>query len=364
MVGMKIDLTVDGDEFWPRLQQDIEGARESVRVQTLSMEGDAAGLGLADTLLDCRATDRRLLIDSYTRYVLSDRLLFSPGNRSDPVLQQEAARTRQMLDDLRAGGVGVQFTNPPGPLLHRFAARDHKKLALIDDRIAYLGGINFSEHNFAWHDMMFRFEDAALARFLAEDFDATWSGRNQSRTATFGAVEVHLLNGHASADSFETIFRAIDSAEREIHVHSPYLSFPFVERLAEARRRGVQVHIITPDRNNYTTLKNYLLWKATEGGMTVWLYPERMMHLKAMLIDDHTLIIGSANFDWLSFAFCQEVVALIRDAGAIDLFRTRILEPDLRQSTRFTGPARPLRGRLAELQLRAASRLMAAAARL
>jgi hypothetical protein len=47
---------------------------------------------------------------------------------------------------------------------------DGKKLALVDGRVAYLGGINFSEHNFAWHDMMFRFEDAGLAGFLASRF--------------------------------------------------------------------------------------------------------------------------------------------------------------------------------------------------
>jgi cardiolipin synthase A/B len=361
---MQVELTVGAEEFWPRLRQDIDDARDSVRVQTLSMEGDRAGLGLAGALQESPAADRRLLIDSYTRYILSDRFLYTPKARLDPELREEAARTWRMVDDLRAGGVGVRWTNSPGPLLHRFAARDHKKLALVDDRIAYLGGINFSDHNFAWHDMMFRFEDPALAAFLAEDFDATWQGRNQNRSATFGDIEVHLLNGRHSEQSFETLFRVIDDAERTIHVHTPYLSFPFVERLAAARRRGVEVHIVTPERNNYATLKNYLLWKATGAGITVWLYPERMMHLKAMLIDDHTLVAGSANFDWLSFAFCQEVVALIRDREAIRLFRERVLEPDLRRSPRYAGRPSAVRGRLAEAQLRVASKILGAAARL
>jgi cardiolipin synthase A/B len=359
-----IELTVGGAEFWERLREDIRNARVSVRIQTLSMEGDRAGLALAAELLDSAAPDRRLLIDSYTRYILSDRFLYAPRNWLDPALRDEARRTWGMVDELRHGGVGVQFTNPPGALLRRIAARDHKKLALIDDQIAYLGGINFSEHNFAWHDMMLRFADPELTRFLAADFDATWAGRNQNLSAVFGEIEVHLLNGQASGDSFDTLFRAIDAAEREIHIHSPYLSFPFVERLAEARGRGVSVHILTPDRNNYQTIKDYLLWKASGAGIDLWLYPERMMHLKAMLIDDRTLIMGSANFDWLSFRFCQEVVALIRDPHVIRQFRERILEPDLAASSRFSGPVKPLRGRLAEAQLRTAARVLGAAARL
>jgi len=360
---VKIDLTVGGEEFAARLYEDIRGARGSVRVQTLSFEGDGAGLGLAREMLGSPAADRRLLIDSYTRYIQSDRFLYSPRARLDAELRGEVARTYDAIGRMRRDGVGVRFTNPPGMLLRRFAARDHKKLALIDDRVSYLGGINFSEHNFAWHDMMFRFEDAALARFLATDFDHTWNGRNQNVAATFGDLDVHILNGRASDESFQAIFRALDSAEREIHVHSPYLSFPFVEKLAEARRRGVAVHIVTPERNNYQTLKDYLLWKASDAGITVWLFPDRMMHLKSILIDDRVLVIGSANFDWLSFRFCQEVVALVRDRRAIDLFRRRILEPDLEAAARFTGPVRPLRGRLAELQLRAAAGILGAAAK-
>lgn len=361
---MRIELTVDSEEFWPRLREDIREASESVLIQTLSMEGDAAGLALASELLGSGAADRRLLIDSYTRYMLSDRFVYGPAGWRDATLRREAERTREMVEQLRDGGVGVHFTNPAGLLLQRFAARDHKKLALIDGRVAYLGGINFSDHNFAWHDMMFRFEDPELSRFLSDDFNATWAGRNQDLNASFGPVEVHLLNGRASEDSFGTLFRAIDAAEDEIHVHSPYLSFPFVDRLAEARRRGVRIHVLTPERNNYPTLKHYLLWKATEAGFTVWLYPHRMMHLKAMLIDESLLLVGSANFDWLSFACCQEVVALIRDPDAIHQFRCRVLEPDLRISARSVGPMSPLRGRLAEAQLRMASRLLGAAARL
>ncbi|MBA4155931.1 MAG: phosphatidylserine/phosphatidylglycerophosphate/cardiolipin synthase family protein [Gemmatimonadetes bacterium] len=361
---MKIEITIDSDEFWARLVRDVRAARHSVRIQTLSFEGDLVGTALADLLAGSTAPDRRILVDSYTRFIISDRVIHSPANLLDRGLRAEVRETRRMIERLKAGGVGVKFTNPVGPFLNRFPARNHKKLILIDNEIAYLGGINFSEHNFAWHDMMLRFEDPTLHEFLSRDFEHTWAGRNQNTSGEFGDVEIHLLNGRASGESFETIFRVLDRAEREIVVQSPYLSFPFVEKLEEAQRRGVAVHVITPERNNYQTMKDYLLWRAPRAGIAVWLYPERMTHLKAMLVDDRELIVGSANFDWLSFAFCQEIVAIIRDTGVIADFRKRVVTKDLRESERFTGPARPVKGRLADLQLRTVSRALGAIARL
>lgn len=361
---MKIEITIDGDEFWTRLVQDIRAARDSVRIQTLSFEGDRVGTALADLLAGSSVSDRRILVDSYTRFIISDRVIHSPASLLNRELRAEVQETRRMIKRLEASGVGVKFTNPVGPLLNRFPARNHKKLILIDNKIAYMGGINFSEHNFAWHDMMLRFEDPDLHGFLSRDFEHTWVGRNRNTAARFDDVEVHLLNGRASGESFETIFRVLDRAEREIVVQSPYLSFPFVEKLEEAQRRGVSVHVITPDRNNYQTVKDYLLWRAPRAGIAVWLYPERMTHLKAMLVDDRELIVGSANFDWLSFAFCQEIVAIIRDTSVIAEFRKRVVEEDLGKSARFTGPVRPLKGRLADLQLRTVSRMLGTIARL
>jgi cardiolipin synthase A/B len=355
---MKIELLVGGAEFLERLRIDIPAAKASVRVQTLSFEGDGAGQALADLLVDCGAPDRRLLIDSYTRVILSDRFLYSPRGLADPALREEARLTRALVRTLGARGVGVRFMNPLGVLLNRIASRNHRKLVLVDDSIAYLGGINFSDHNFAWHDMMLRFEDSELGAFLAHDFDQTWDGTATRGSARFGPVELHLMDGPRSGDAFATLFGEIERAEHEIVVHSPYLSFPFVEKLAKARRRGVAVHIVTPELNNYPAVRQYLLWEAPRAGMTVWRYPGRMMHLKAMLIDGTTLIMGSANFDWLGFACCQEVVAIIRDPGTVAEFRTRVAEPDMAVSTRTTVPGSRAGGILASAKLRSAALIL------
>jgi cardiolipin synthase len=142
---MKLQLLVDAEEFWSALEQDLRHARKRVWLQTLSFEADGAGLPLADALLDSPATDRRLIVDAFSMHIISDRFIYAPHNAFDQALQAEVRGTRALLQRMREMGVLVGITNPAGFLWHRLPARDHRKLVLIDDDVAYIGGINFSE---------------------------------------------------------------------------------------------------------------------------------------------------------------------------------------------------------------------------
>lgn len=126
-----------------------------------------------------------------------------------------------MIRELRREGVNVAFTNPAGPLLVNLPNRNHKKVCLIDDRVAYIGGINFSEHNFEWHDMMLRIEDPQVAGFLREDFDRTSNGENRSASGSFGWIEIHTTDGKTNARQYERIFDVIRNAKDHIVVHMP-----------------------------------------------------------------------------------------------------------------------------------------------
>jgi cardiolipin synthase len=228
--------------------------------------------------------------------------------------------------------VTVCWTNPVGVLLRRFVGRNHKKLVLIDDRIAYFGGINVCDHNFAWHDAMLRVEDVETGAFLREDLRATLRGENLPCRGRFGDVEVVLLDGVQNERLSEPVFTLIREARRSIYVQSAYLSFPFYDELAAAVRRGVSVTVIAPEFNNKPKLDGYAQWITGRLGITLRLYRGRMTHLKAMLIDDQALIVGSSNFDFLSHRIQQEVMAIVRNAQLIAEFRRDVLEPDLAQS--------------------------------
>ena len=97
---MKIELLVDFKEFWTRLSEDIRAAERSVYVQTFALEGDTVGRQLAAALLSSPAPDRRILADSFTRLVLSDRFKYSPSALLDRELRDEARHTNEMRREL------------------------------------------------------------------------------------------------------------------------------------------------------------------------------------------------------------------------------------------------------------------------
>lgn len=354
---MNVELLVGAREFWARLQEDLAAARLSARIQTFTFEGDRAGTRLARALQASRAGDRRLLVDAYSLLYHSDRLIPGPA-WLDRTLRREVMLTHRWLDRLRTAGVGVRFSNPLGPWPTRLARRNHKKIAVFDGRIAYLGGINFSDHNFAWHDMMFRVESAELAALLEADFDASWRGTPASRDAVVGPLRILSLNGRGNARRLQPVLDAVDGARHAVDVVSAYLSHPFTRHLARARERGVSVRVLTPSRNNKSNLARHVIEAGARAGFQVLRYAGGMSHMKAMLIDGELLVAGSSNFDFMSYHILEESVVITRDAGMIDAFVRRIWEPDSAQAIRT--PARSTLGtRLGD----AAVRLGALAAR-
>jgi len=326
---MKADLLVNYNEFWTRLSEDLGAAQRSVFVQTFALEGDAVGKQLSVALLASAATDKRVLADSFTRVVLSDRFRYSPVNFFDQELRHEARETAAMMDELNDHGVEIRFTNPYGLSPRRLLSRNHKKLIVLDGRVAYIGGINFSEHNAAWHDMMLRLEDDAVAAFLRDDFLATWDGRNRVAHQRFEGMEIFTADGRANRAAFQRVLDLIDDAKRTIFVESPYITFPFYERLRAATRRGVTVKVVTPGQNYWRFFANYARLESARSEIDLRLFQGGMSHLKAMLIDGEYLIAGSSNFDYLSYRIHQELLAVITIPEVVADFSRRVMAPDL-----------------------------------
>lgn len=354
---MRIELLVDAPAFWARLREDLHGAHSSAYVQTFSFEGDRVGTALGRTLEACPAADRRLLVDGFSLLYHNDRLIPGPAWLERP-FRREVLLTHRWVRRLRAGGVGVRFGNPIGPSPVRLLRRSHKKLAVVDERVAYLGGINFSDHNFAWHDMMLRVESDQLGRILAEDFRASWEGRPTTLDAGVGPLRILALNGRGNARGMRPVVDAVRGARRTIDVASAYLSHPFTSHLAAASRRGVHVRVLTPARNNKSNLARHVLHRAHRHGFEVWRYAGGMSHLKAMLVDGELLVAGSSNFDFMSYHILEELVVMTRDEHVVRGFQERVWGPDL--ASALPGGVRASVGtRLGDLAVRIGAHLAA-----
>jgi len=351
---------VGAAELLKALQADTEAARQRVWTQTLSFEGDSAGQRLARILRESRASDKRILVDEFTRFVQNDRFLFSPKSLLDGELREEVNETYRLLRELVQDGVGVRWGSPWGFLGRRAAWRDHKKLIVIDEDICYLGGINFTEHNFEWHDMMIRIEHPDVTAFCAQVFDRSWSGVRSSESGLFHGLELLTIDP-PDLSPYERVWSLIANAEEEVFVQSAYITLPLTDALGEAARRGVRVRVLSPEGNNIPLFRRYIIWEAKRHGFDLNFMPG-MTHMKAILIDGKTLIVGSANFHFTGHWTLSEIVAVVTDPGLVQEFVRRVVQPDWADSKPFDG-ADEGHGRLLHLGMKVYKRIMAAAGR-
>lgn len=311
-----------------RLTDDFACAADRALVQAMTFEGDAAGERCAAALENSAASDRRLLFDAYSLLVVSDRWLIDPSHTR--IVQKERAQTLSLMRRLEGQQIFVRVLHPLGAAGIHLPLRNHKKLAIADDTV-YLGGINFSDHNFEWRDMMVRVQDAALANWLAEDFDLAWTGKPAYRCFENAALRVDALPGVGNPSHWAFLKDLIANARERIVVFSPYLTFPFLDWLGAARARGVQVTVVSPAGNNKQTVADYLWGECARLAIDLELYPG-MSHLKAMRIDDETLIVGSSNFDFVSYEAQAEYVLTCRERAVCEIFDRQIAEVDRAQT--------------------------------
>jgi cardiolipin synthase len=343
-------LVVGAPDFWRAAAGDIAAARHRVLVQAMTFEADAAGRGVAEAIEASGAIDRRILVDDYTRNVINDTMLPLPFRPA--AVKAEAADTLAMFSHLAQGtDVGVRITNPVLGHPLRYPLRNHKKLLVMDDA-AWIGGINFSDHNFAWHDLMLRIADPAVADWLAQDFDRDWAGEPDAASERFGDMELISFDGdrERNARLFEPLLDRVRSARRSVEMISAYPTMPFVAAFAEAARGGAEATIYSPAGSNKPVVRDYLAAVAEPAGVRLRLMPG-MTHAKALLIDGETLVLGSSNFNFASYRTSSDYVAVIDNAGLTADFVAWLLAParrDARPASDLGISAwRKLRGRIA-----------------
>ncbi len=322
-------LLVGSAEFCAAIESAILSARRRALVQVMTFELDAAGARLWDTLKRSPAREKVLCVDAFSMVKLNDSMAYGLRYWADRDFRDEVRRTRSLLRAGHRDGVKVAVTNPVGALWQKYPLRNHKKLMVVDDR-AFLGGINFSEHNFAWHDLMLQTANPPLVEALAQDIRLSVAGVNQTSEQTVGDARLYLLDGHNSREAYEGLFNEITAARRSVTVISPYLSNPLLSRLRGLSSR-LRVRIISPARNNKPIMRRALTQAATGADMEVLLYQPQMSHLKAVVIDDEKLMLGSCNFDFVGYELQQEVVISTTNSALVREFRERVLEPTLAQ---------------------------------
>jgi cardiolipin synthase A/B len=318
--GNRIELLTDYDRSIQRLIRDIDTAERHVHLLYYIFEDDATGRSVADAL--SRAAHRgvacRVLMDS----IGSRRAL------------------RRLAPGLRAAGAEVLEMLPVGLLRSRtvrFDLRNHRKIAVIDGRIGYIGSQNIVDSDWKTgivnEDLVARVQGPILSQ-LQMVFLADWYLETDARVTTSdlvaeqgecGGSPAQLLPsgpGYGRANVEMLMVTLLHNASKRVVITTPYFipDQPLLQAMETAVLRGVDVHLVLSaksDQKIVSTAQHSYYDQLLRGGVSIHLYQPRFLHAKCMTVDESVAVIGSSNVDIRSFALNSEISLLVYDSDVV-----------------------------------------------
>ncbi len=342
-----VELLYDGKEMFDRLCHDIENAQYTIKLCYFIIKDDFVGQKLID-LLTKKAKEGvkvRLLIDAL-------------GSRS--------IGYTDLNEFKKAGGQYAYFFKPRiRHLYFRINYRNHRKLAVIDNKIGYIGGFNIAKEYLGykkkfgyWRDTQLIIRGNALTS-LNERFYMDWryaSGEkidllDQSIKHAFNPescdIPIQIVSSGPESSKEEVkmgMMKMINNAKKCIRIQTPYLvpDSPMLESIAMAARSGVDVSIMIPCIPDHpfvyrTTLYN--AGKLINEGAKIYIYENGFLHAKTLTVDGEVCTAGSTNFDIRSFRLNFESNAFIYDREVTRRMNAQF-DKDLEMSRPYTADDR------------------------
>ena len=325
--GNKVTLLVDGPPTYAAMFRAVESARDHINIETYIMEDieDETGRKFADLLLQKQESG-----------VQVNLIYDSIGSYTTPAA---------FFQRLRDGGIQVVEFNPINPLKARgkwrLAKSDHRKILIVDGKVAITGGINISQvyssglsgrgdreaARMPWRDTDVQIEGPAVAEFQKLFLD-TWKRQEGAILAQGnyfpslkeeGQALVRVLGstpGEANRLTFIMYVVAITFAENSLHMTNAYFvpDRQTAEALTDAAKRGVDVKIILPGTTDSSLVQyagQYYYSDLLKSGVKLYKRRNALLHAKTLVIDGIWSTVGSTNMDFWSFSSNDEVNAVI-----------------------------------------------------
>ncbi|AIK38241.1 cardiolipin synthase [Bacillus pseudomycoides] len=260
---------------------------------------------------------------------------------------------KQVIQQLKEKGVKFTFSKKPKlkNLFYSLHQRNHRRIAVIDGKISYIGGFNIGKEYLGkdpkfgkWRDYQLRIEgDGAtdMEQKFAEDWYADtgeklslYKGPSQQGNAKYQYV---FSDGKGLWQEYGALLKG---AKKSLIIATPYFvpSKEMMDGLQEALRRGVTVKILVPFKSDALLLKQAAyphLKKMLDAGAEVYQYRNGFFHGKVTIIDDISVDVGTANFDNRSFYINTESDCFIYDKAVVAEVWKRLQE-DFHDSKRLT----------------------------
>jgi cardiolipin synthase len=352
IAGNKCTLLFDGPQTMAEMLKAINAARSSINLETYIFDQDELGLKFADAL-----------IAKQQQGVTVNIIYDSVGTIGVPAA---------FFDRMRKAGIHLLEFNPVNPAKlngdsWKVNNRDHRKVLIVDGKIAFTGGINISktyaksslfrsaakptdESQVGWRDTHIKVEGPAVHAFQWL-FIRHWAGQDKDdlRDADYfpkpviaGDKVVRVLGSEPGGqfEIFKAYSLAIQEAKKSIHITSAYFvpDRQTVDALMAAARRGVDVQIVLPgvsDSGLVFHAGHAFYDQLLESGVKIYQLKLAVLHAKTAVIDGTWSTVGSTNIDTRSFLHNSELnVVVLGEVFGTEM--ERAFQEDKRDSVLIT----------------------------
>jgi len=336
--GNRIEPLLTGDAAFPRMLEAIAAARHHIHLQSFIIGADEVGRRFFDALVERarNGVDVRVLYDRFGSTGALWRGFFrKQARRGGPRLQ--------LVGWTQANPLKTQF---------QINLRNHRKLLVVDGRVAFTGGINLQavhttaadgnpaarDYHFELHGPIVQELQYAFLRdwyFMTDETpDVLLHEDHFPPVAPVGDACLRIINGGPSAPRekiADTYFAAFTSARRQILLVTPYFVPPpaLLAALRGAALRGVDVRLVVPRDNNhfYAGWAGRALYEELlRDGVRIFERRPPFLHAKALLVDDLLAIVGTANLDVRSLRLNYETNLAVFDERFANTLKPILLE--------------------------------------
>lgn len=318
--GNQIELLENGDAYYPAVFGAIARAERKVILETFIWFEDNIGWQLHEVLLRAaqRGVQIEVLLDGYGSPDLSERF----------------------VGELTAAGVVFRYYDPRPRLLGmrtNLFRRMHRKIVVVDECIAFVGGINYSAEHMSDYgpeskqDYAVRVEGPVVQDILRFELDNLpdsapvrrfWRRRHRpEENRTPGEAQALFVwrdNNDHRDDIERHYLKMLANARREVIIANAYFfpGYRLLHAMRNAARRGVRVKLVVQGQPDMPIVKvgaRLLYTYLVKGGVEIYEYQRRPLHGKVALMDDHWATVGSSNLDPLSLSLNLEANLIIHD---------------------------------------------------
>lgn len=287
-----VDLLDGGGQAYPRMLAAIAEARRSVHLEVYAFAPEGVGVRFVEALGRAagRGVDVQVQIDGWG------------SSRGGLVV----------ADALRAAGCAVRIYNRMLALLIGRFGRNHRKILLIDDEVAFVGGINIGDENvdegvrLAWADLALEIRGPQCAR-LGQMI------RGEPAGSVDSALHLYLSGLGGGWRLRRRYLKAFATGRQRIYVAHGYFlpDHGIVHAITEAAQRGVEVHLLLAGRSDVPFARaatRSLHRRLLAAGVAIHEWNGSVLHAKVATVDGRRLLVGSFNLDPLSLANLETLV--------------------------------------------------------